>query len=121
MKKIALLMTLVLVFSLSCVFATEADATLLSAPIVSGELVNDTEVVTTTESISGEDDVTSDTVEAISGELEETVSGDVENNETVVEDDEEIASSSNSAMVGAILAIAIVIAVVAIVAILRKD
>ena len=121
MKKMALLMTLVLVFSLSGVFATEENVTLLMAPeVVSGEIISNDDVTELVE-ISGEDTLVSDTEEVLSGELtDETVSEDLENNEVVTEE-EETTSSSNSAMVGAILAIGIVIGVVAVAAILRKD
>ena len=72
-KKIALLLSLVMMFSISCVFATEADDTAATDTVVSGEVL---EVVTEG---SGEEVVDTETV---SGDLNETISGDLENNES---------------------------------------
>lgn len=124
MKKLALLMVLVLVFSLSCVFATDTAAPLT----LSGEVVSGEDTVTAPETVitSGEEDII--TEDPISGEIVDTEGTDeptvdVENAETpdATEDEEEVPSSNNSAIIGAIIAIVIVVAVVAIAAILRKD
>lgn len=105
MKKLALILTLVLVFSISCVFAAPA-------PEVSGETDN--------EVISGE---------VISGEEEDLpASGDVDvdtdhDHDTIIDntEDTETTDTDKSAIVGAIIAIVIVVIVVAIAAILKKD
>ena len=128
MKKLALLMVLVLVFSVSSVLATDA-----IAPI-SGEVVSGEEIVTTVETLveSGEEDIISGEVtpEIEEPTVDEPISGTVEETDDVVdtnsenvnnENDEEVTSSNNSATIGAIIAIVIVVAVVAIAAILRKD
>ena len=136
-KKVALFISLVLVFSLSLVFATEGTQdTLLIAPAPSGEI---TDTITTTESgespISGEiSTVSGETIDNVSGESEitsgENVSDETLNTETTDDttapttDPEETETESNntqsSTVVGAIIAIVIVIAVVAIVAVIQK-
>lgn len=122
MKKLALLMVLVLVFSVSCVLATDAVAP-LSGEVISGELLvesGETEAAMPEEIvISGENKVVSEE-ESISGEIVDTNINDNTNSDEAIED-EVIETSNNSATIGAIIAIIIVVAVVAIAAILRKD
>ena len=107
LKKISLLVSLVMIFSLSCVaFATES-ADLLAAPAqteISGEVSGD--------EVSGE---------VVSGET--TPSGEVNNNTTPStnpDTDNGEATESNNTVVGAIIAIVIVFAVVAIVYVIQK-
>lgn len=124
LKKISLLVSLVMIFSLSCVaFATES-ADLLAAPAqteISGEVSGEL-----SQEVSGE--VSGDEVsgEVISGEVisgETTPSGEVNNNTTPStnpDTDNGEATESNNTVVGAIIAIVIVFAVVAIVYVIQK-
>lgn len=127
MKKLALLLVLTFVLSLSCAFATD-EAPLLIAPnpmATSGEELSGEE---TTALPSGEVTELSGEEEK-SGELttEPTTSGetttDNTNTPTVDTDNtnNEEVKSNNTSVVGAIIAIAIVIAVVVVAAIIRKD
>lgn len=122
-KKIALFFSLIMIFSLSFVFASEDTSALVNSAPASGE-----EVILT----SGEN------VEVISGEVsEDAISGEneiateptddlKESGETIVpsedahDHDHDHEEESNSTMVGAIVAIIIVVAVVAIVAVIQK-
>lgn len=123
MKKLALLLVLTFVLSLSCAFATE-EAPLLIAPnpaATSGEL-------------SGEDTVTlpEEGTTDLSGEVTEpTASGEqtpsdtdttpnTPSTDTDNTNNDEV-KSNNTSVVGAIIAISIVIAVVVVAAIIRKD
>ena len=119
LKKISLLVSLVMIFSLSCVaFATES-ADLLAAPAqteisgeVSGELSQEVSGEVSGDGVSGE---------VISGET--TPSGEVNNNTTPStnpDTDNGEATESNNTVVGAIIAIVIVFAVVAIVYVIQK-
>ncbi len=103
-KKIALLVTLVMMFTISCVFAANvpsADTASISAETsISGE-----EAV---ETASGEEAAEPTT----SGEVADTTSGDVE--------DTHEEENGNGAVVGAIIAVVIVVAIVAIVWVLNK-
>lgn len=121
MKKLALILTLVLVFSISCVFAAPA-------PEVSGE-TSDNDVISG-EVLSGESENDVSTVVDSGDEEDLPASGDVDvdtdhdhNHDTIVDDTEntETADTDKSAIVGAIIAIVIVVIVVAIAAILKKD
>lgn len=142
MKKLALLLTLVLVFSLSCVLATDVTSNtapeifdLLTASgedlsgdndtteAISGDVVDEEQITSgengsqDTEVVSGEDNESGE-----SGELVDTTKPtDDESNTTTKDPSDDATTSNNSAIVGAIIAIVIVIAVVAIAAILRKD
>ena len=128
MKKLALLLVLTFVLSLSCAFATD-EAPLLIAPnpmATSGEELSGEE---TTALPSGEVTELSGEEEK-SGELttEPTTSGDTTTDNTTntptVDTDStnnEEVKSNNTSVVGAIIAIAIVIAVVVVAAIIRKD
>lgn len=117
-KKIALLLSLVMMFSISCVFATEAEDTTTTETVVSGEVL---EVVTEG---SGEEVVDTETVSGeVSGETEEptttpseNVSGEVSGDETDAEETE----SGNGTVLAAVIAIVIVVAIVAIVSVLKK-
>lgn len=118
MKKLALILTLVLVFSISCVFAAPA-------PEVSGETDNE---VISGEVISGEDESDVSTIVDSGDEEDLPASGDVDvdtdhDHDTIVDDteDTETTDTDKSAIVGAIIAIVIVVIVVAIAAILKKD
>lgn len=135
-KKIALLISFVMMFSFSCVFATElldedpvVDTTVAPEEMV--EIVEEPEPIEETaevvdESIeeipevidesSEENEVvpnevvtSAPTTEGVSGE---TVSGETQNAET--------SSKGNGTVIGAIIAVIIVIAVVAIVSVLQK-
>lgn len=133
MKKIALLVSLVMIFSLSFVFATSENQDTLLA--VSGEITE----------LSGDEVVSGEVAEAgdavVSGEVaeEDEVSGDIlEGNELPLDDEvseeadvsEDVTTSGNETVVdveegsntvlGAVIAIVIVVAVVAIVAVLKK-
>ncbi len=122
MKKIALMLTLVLVFTVSCVFATEtampisgeADNTVISGEIADSEVVSG-ETVETVESGDENEEVLPESGNVID-ENEPTT--DVSSDDT---DDVATTDSDKGAVVGAIIAIAIVVIVVAIAAILRKD
>ena len=118
MKKLALLLVLTFVLSLSCAFATE-EAPLLIAPnpaATSGELSGEDTVTLPEEGttdLSGE--------ETKSGEVAEpTASGEQTPSDTDNTNNDEV-KSNNTSVVGAIIAIAIVIAVVVVAAIIRKD
>ncbi len=128
MKKIALLVSLVMIlsFSMTCVLATESgNENDITPAISSGEdlqnsddesgNVNDTLIDDSGEDdmLLGEDDEPTDYADS-GEELSGDVVIDTEPNQT------EESSSSNGAIVGAVIAIAIVIAVVVIAAILRK-
>ena len=123
-KRIALLISLVMMFSLSCVFAADlAAAPDTTSEVISGEVAN-------------EDNTNTDSVEAVSGETSTEVSGEANTNtevsgnvesgdvnETVTPEhnhDAETDSNGNNTVVGAIIAIVIVVAVVAIVSVLQK-
>lgn len=127
LKRIALLFSLVMIFSLSFAFATED--VLLIAPNPNA----------TTNEVSGEQAISGDITEVVSGEVvtdennsEEIVSGEVEKsddttnnvpNENVPTEDEhdhDHDHNTSTNVAGAIIAIVIVIAVVAIVAVLQK-
>ena len=118
MKKLALLMVIILVFSFSCAFATENDIMPISEE---GELLTTTpadgvngvdgaenvgEVTTTPDANKAEDDTTDP-----SGEAPTTGIG----SEEVV-----TKPQSSNAITGAIIAVVIVVAVVAIVAFVQK-
>ena len=107
-KKIALLLSLVMMFTISCVFATESDAVVTSAAPVAAEDVetSDEEAV----EVSGDDVATEEP--ATSGETVET-SGEEH-------DHDHEAEGNGSAVVGAVIAVVIVVAIVAIVWILNK-
>lgn len=108
-KKIALLLSLVMMFTISCVFATESDAVVTSeAPVAAEDVVesSDEEAV----EVSGDDVATEEP--AASGEV--STSGEAENDH----DHEE--EGNGSAVVGAVIAVVIVVAIVAIVWILNK-
>lgn len=119
MKKLALMLTLVLVFTVSCVFAAPA-------PEVSGEVNN---TVISGEVTSGETDIT--TVVDSGDEEDLATSGDVnidtdhdhdhDHEQDIATDTSETTDTDKSATVGAIIAIVIVVIVVAIAAILKKD
>ena len=115
-KRIAMLISLVMMLSFSCVFATElvSGETPVEAEVVttiSGEATE--EVVETTEEVSGE---VAD-VEIVSGEeVEAPVSGEeTEAPAEVVETEE-----GNSSVAGAVIAIVIVVAIIAVVSVLKK-
>lgn len=108
-KKIALLLTLVMMFTISCVFATDADVAPISETVVSGEEVTGAEDEAV-EATSGDDVAEEPTT---SGE-DVTTSGDADHNH----DHEE--EAGNGAVVGAVIAVVIVVAIVAIVWILNK-
>ena len=105
-KKIALFFSLIMIFSLSFVFASEDTVTSgENVEVVSGEVAE--------EIVSGETDTTTETKEDI------TTSGEnITTNENDHDHDHEV--ESNNTIVGAIVAIIIVVAVVAIVAVLQK-
>lgn len=119
-KKIALLLSLVMMFSISCVFATEADDTAATDTVVSGEVLEETTEV------SGDEVVDADVVEGeVSGETEEPtttpvededVSSEVAGNETGSVETE----NGNGTILAAVIAIVIVVAIVAIVSVLKK-
>ena len=135
-KRIALLVSLVMIFSLSFVFATEENQdTLLSAPVTSGEVVTDAAPEVSGESVvSGEttENVSSEVAENVSGEISEEVSGEeavedktpadetVNNNEDTENDEAQDEDNAPSTVIGAIIAIVVVVAVVAVVALLQK-
>ena len=141
MKKLALLLGLLLVFSLINVFATEEEMPeLLVAPVDSAEETtpseetsenveiepNDLELIST---LSGEEvEVEEETeMEPIEEEpveeelVEETITPTTAPISTQVPEETSVPSSNNNSVIGAIIAVVIVIAVVAIAAILRKD
>ena len=109
-KKIALLLTLVMMFTISCVFATDAAV----APIAEAETAVSDEVVETAD----------ETVEATSGDevaAEPTTSGeDVATSGDAEHNHDHEEEAGNGAVVGAIIAVVIVVAIVAIVWILNK-
>lgn len=141
-KKIALLISLVMIFSLSFVFASEDTAAVaipeevtenvtisgeeLSTDYTSPEIVSGEDIVDgTIDSISGEETV-NDT-ESTPAENENQTANDTEStpteNETETEDEhnhDHDDESSNSTVLGAVIAIVIVVAVVAIVAVIQK-
>ena len=134
-KKIALLISLVMIFSFSCVFASEV--------LVSEQETTEPEVTTTATEVeevveapeaevTGEEAVPEDgeavvepeeNAEVISEPVEtEPVEGNAEVVSSAPAEDTESTTSSqgNGTVVGAIIAVVIVIAVVAIVAVLQK-
>ena len=122
MKKIALLVALVLVFSMSfsCVLATNELTDSGDKSIEGIENVEDTDT-----NIENPDELIDELPEEddLSGE---DLSGEDLSNEDLYDEDysdeeESVSSSNNSAIVGAIIAIAIIVAVVVIAAILHKD
>lgn len=122
MKKLALMLTLVLVFTVSCVFATETampisgetDNAVISGEIADSE-IDSGEIVEAVESGDENEEVLPESGNAID-ENEPTT--DISSDEA---DDVTTTDSDKGAVVGAIIAIAIVVIVVAIAAILRKD
>ena len=122
-KKIALLLTLVMMFTISCVFATDADIAPISEEVVPSETVVETtedagEAVEATsgEEVAAEPETSGEEVAAepeTSGE-EVITSGEAE------DDHDHEAEAGNGAVVGAIIAVVIVVAIVAIVWILNK-
>lgn len=129
MKKLALLLSLVLVFNLSLVFATEENPSVTSAtPDASvEETVTETEVLSgelPAETLSGEDTEKSEVITEESGNtITDTTNTDATDTAETTTTTEETATqkSNNSSIIGAIIAVVIVVAVVAIAAILRKD
>ena len=108
-KKIALLLSLVMMFTISCVFATESDAVVTSeAPVAAEDVVetSDEEAV----EVSGDDVATEEP--ATSGETVETSGEEAEHDHE--------SEGNGSAVVGAVIAVVIVVAIVAIVWILNK-
>lgn len=105
-KRIALLISLVMIFSFSCVFATES-VDLLAAP----------EAVVTSAEVSGEasEEVSGEATPEVSGEVTPEVSGEAPAHTDTIEEE-----GGNSTVVGAVIAIVIVIAVVAIVYVIQK-
>ena len=140
-KKIALFISLVMIFSLSFVFASEDTSALIMSAPTSGEenivVSGESEEIPSGE-ISGEisGEVSGEVSSDVSGETstpttsgEENVTApsdfDVDSNKTTPSTDkdvtnEQVSSSKNSTIVGAIIAIVIVVAVVAIVAVIQK-
>ena len=136
-KKIALFISLVMIFSLSFVFASEDTSALIMSAPASGEenivVSGESEGIPSGE-ISGE--ISGEVSSEVSGETstpitsgEENVTApsdsDVDSNKTTPSTDkdvtnEQVSSSKNNTIVGAIIAIVIVVAVVAIVAVIQK-
>lgn len=122
-KRIALLLSLVMMLSFSCVFATEltsgeASDEKSTEVVLSGEVATSGE-----EDVSGDETVSGDVVDTdVSGEVEAPVSGeeteDPANNTDApsTTDDEE----ENSSVLAAVIAIVVVVAIVAIVCVLKK-
>ena len=114
-KKIALLLSLVMMLSFSCVFATEVE----ESPAAESEVV----------AISGDVDVSGEVEEVV---LEEEVSGEVADTVEVsgeevtpasgeeTETPDEGAEEEGSSVLGAGIAIVVVVAIVAIVCVLKK-
>ena len=132
MKKLALLIvSFVFVFSLSAVFATEEENTLLIAPapeaseVLSGEemtIMENTEEAILSGEKTLEEAVTSGEEATTIGSTTEPTTSETAPTVTATEDSANTSSSSNNgSVIGAIIAVVIVIAVVAIAAILRKD
>ena len=126
MKKIFLLaISVLLLLSVSIVFATEEE--LLVSPNPETEVVNDAESVEVTAAEVSDDEDYTEEVEAIdSGDLEildedEDMNEDMLDTDTAVDEEESTDSSNKGSIVGAIIAVVIVVAVVAVAAILRKD
>ena len=114
-KRIALLISLVMMLSFSCVFATEVE----EAPAAESEVVaisGDVAVSGEVEDVVLEEEVSGEVanIEEVSGEEVAPVSG--EETETPDEDAEEEGSS----VLGAVIAIVVVVAIVAIVCVLKK-
>ena len=107
-KKIALLLTLVMMFTISCVFATESDPVATAETPVAAEDVVETSDEEVLE-VSGDDAAEEP---ATSGETVET-SGEEHDHDHETE-------GNGSAVVGAVIAVVIVVAIVAIVWILNK-
>lgn len=129
MKKLALLLVLTFVLSLSCAFATE-EAPLLIAPnpaATSGELSGEDTVTLPEEGttdLSGEETKSGEVTEpTASGEQTPSDTDTTPNTPSTDTDNtnNDEVKSSNTSVVGAIIAIAIVIAVVVVAAIIRKD
>lgn len=129
MKKLALLLVLTFVLSLSCAFATE-EAPLLIAPnpaATSGELSGEDTVTLPEEGttdLSGEETKSGEVAEpTASGEQTPSDTDTTPNTPSADTDNtnNDKVKSSNTSVVGAIIAIAIVIAVVVVAAIIRKD
>lgn len=129
MKKLALLLVLTFVLSLSCAFATE-EAPLLIAPnpaATSGELSGEDTVTLPEEGttdLSGEETKSGEVAEpTTSGEQTPSDTDTTPNTPSTDTDNtnNDEVKSSNTSVVGAIIAIAIVIAVVVVAAIIRKD
>ena len=126
-KRIALLISLVMMFSISCVLATDVSVDTASSVTE----VEDTQGTLPDEEIAGEDSETSG--EVVSGEADVLDEGNIDSvdenvntddtddtttpNDDTATDDEK---SGSSAVVGAIIAVVIVVALVAIVALTRK-
>ena len=131
MKKIALLVSLVMIFSLSFVFATEeSQDTLLTVSGETTELSGD-ELVSGEIAESGDEVVSGDVTEEnevsgdVANENELPLDGEVSGEADVSEDvttsgDEAAVEEGSNTVVGAVIAIVIVVAVVAIVAVLKK-
>ena len=123
MKKLALLLVLTFVLSLSCAFATD-EAPILIAPnpaATSGELSGEDTVTLPEE---GTTDLSGEVTEpAASGEQTPSDTDTTPNTPSTDTDNtnNDKVKSSNTSVVGAIIAIAIVIAVVVVAAIIRKD
>ncbi len=124
-RKIALLITLVMIFSISCVYAVEpnsanpADSAVSSAPVEATlyEEVPTSDGVTTGADLETTDIAPLDEVEDLSGEVTTTD----ENTEVEATDEaSEETGSSNSTVIGAVIAIILVIAVIAVVYVLQK-
>lgn len=126
-KKIALLLSLVMLVSFSCVFATEGNETALP---VENEIVSSSEdtelsgepLISTAPSVDNNDEVSTSGDEL----LEEQVSGEISetNTDTTSTDTTETTEnteSGNGTVFAGVIAIVIVVAVVAIVVVLKKD
>ena len=129
MKKLALLLVLTFVLSLSCAFATD-EAPILIAPnpaATSGELSGEDTVTLPEEGttdLSGEETKSGEVTEpTVSGEQTPSDTDTTPNTPSTDTDNtnNDEVKSSNTSVVGAIIAIAIVIAVVVVAAIIRKD
>lgn len=123
-KKIALLLSLVMMLSFSCVFATElsGDETTANTEVV--EVVSGDEAVSGEEVVSGDEVVSGEVAdtEIASGEVETPVSGEEEtkapaNTETPATSE---AEEGNGSVLAAVIAIVVVVAIVAIVSVLKK-
>ena len=125
-KRIALLLSLVMMLSFSCVFATElsGDEPTTNTEVV--EVVSGDEAISNEEVISGDEIVSGEVAdtEIASGEVETPVSGEEEETEapanTETPADDEKAEEGNGSVMAAVIAIVVVVAIVAIVSVLKK-